>query len=378
LLKQAYKNGVQAFKEEKGYALPLVLIVMVVLFILGTALIQYATTEAVQVSRSEKKMQAHYLARSGAEAMAEHIIDNPSDASDYFGEDGDGNITNEDGDIVGEFNVSVEEDSDGKVIIESTGSVDDVEEKLVLTLASKDPEGVFDSAIFTESDLDIDDLDELRGDVSTAGDEISGEPSTWLDDGEKKKNQGWLFEGPDAPTNLDTATDIDEGTHEEITISESNEYENIKIGNHSTISFDTEDNDLEIVVTEEMDIKGHIEITGDNNVYLFLKEDTNNEIKTKSAEGSMDGDLFIFLMDGSQLDITANRELETFIFGPNATVEIQSGASSAAETFTGAIIAEEFESRGSPSVYYEPPDISADDLGNYINVLLYERESYSR
>ncbi len=55
--------------DEKGWALPLVLLVMAVLTILGTTLWLISMTDLQHVSLEEKKMQAHYYARSGAELV---------------------------------------------------------------------------------------------------------------------------------------------------------------------------------------------------------------------------------------------------------------------------------------------------------------------
>lgn len=51
--------------NEKGYALPLVIIVIAVLVLLSTALWHFGIAETLQVSRDEKRAKAHYLARSG-------------------------------------------------------------------------------------------------------------------------------------------------------------------------------------------------------------------------------------------------------------------------------------------------------------------------
>ena len=51
--------------NEKGYAMPLVLLVMLALVLLSTALWHFGTAETRQVSRQEHRAKAHYLARSG-------------------------------------------------------------------------------------------------------------------------------------------------------------------------------------------------------------------------------------------------------------------------------------------------------------------------
>jgi len=56
------------FKNEKGWAMPLALMLVFVVSLLGTALWQYSMTEVKRVERETKRLQAHYLARSGVEA----------------------------------------------------------------------------------------------------------------------------------------------------------------------------------------------------------------------------------------------------------------------------------------------------------------------
>jgi hypothetical protein len=55
-------------KKNKGSALIVVIMIMVVMTILGMAILNISLSETKQASNEDKKMQAHYLARSGAEA----------------------------------------------------------------------------------------------------------------------------------------------------------------------------------------------------------------------------------------------------------------------------------------------------------------------
>ncbi len=52
--------------NKRGAALPIVLMVMLVLGLLGVSLWQYSMADTLQVSRDIKHMQAHYVARAGA------------------------------------------------------------------------------------------------------------------------------------------------------------------------------------------------------------------------------------------------------------------------------------------------------------------------
>ncbi|MBK5240153.1 PilX N-terminal domain-containing pilus assembly protein [Clostridium sp.] len=55
-------------KNNKGSALIVVIMVMVVMTILGMAMLNISLSETRQASNEDKRLQAHYLARSGAEA----------------------------------------------------------------------------------------------------------------------------------------------------------------------------------------------------------------------------------------------------------------------------------------------------------------------
>lgn len=132
-------------KNEKGATLPLVLMVMVVLMILGTILLFLSVTEARQVAREEKNMQAYYIARSGADAIAKHIINNKDEATNLInapesnpvylvnGEFESDYIENPADDIVGSFVVDITQE-DKKIIITSTATVDGFNKIVSLTL----------------------------------------------------------------------------------------------------------------------------------------------------------------------------------------------------------------------------------------------------
>jgi Tfp pilus assembly protein PilX len=119
--------------DERGLAVPLVLVIMVVLMLLGTTLLQYSVSDALQVSRDEKRMQAYYIARSGAEAIAEWIIKHPGEAIDLI------NAPKSDPASLGRgtFEVDVAGDTDN-ISIKSTGKVNDVNQSVTLTLKRMD------------------------------------------------------------------------------------------------------------------------------------------------------------------------------------------------------------------------------------------------
>jgi len=123
------------FFNQKGWAMPLVLMLVFVMTLLSTALWQYSMRDLKDVSMEEKKLQAHYLARSGAELVLEYINDdtdtrfeslkNMKSELQSFNENNNNYFT-----------VEVYEDEE-RMLIRSTGEVDGIEETLILEIQNE-------------------------------------------------------------------------------------------------------------------------------------------------------------------------------------------------------------------------------------------------
>jgi len=116
-------------KNENGSALPLVLVIILILGILGSMLLFLNITEARQVAREEKRVQAYYIAKSGAQAMAEYIINYPEEVENLTTEVSSNSTK------LGKGEVTVNLfKSDEEIVIISTGKVDTVENEVTLIL----------------------------------------------------------------------------------------------------------------------------------------------------------------------------------------------------------------------------------------------------
>lgn|GEM_PF-2018779 len=75
-------------ENQKGFAMPLALMVMLLVMVLGMALWQYGTSETLQVARAEKNMKAYFLARSGMDITQEILQKDMEkllgDANDFY------------------------------------------------------------------------------------------------------------------------------------------------------------------------------------------------------------------------------------------------------------------------------------------------------
>ncbi len=159
--------------------MPLVLIVMVVLILLGTALFAYSISDLNQAEWVESRSRAHYLARVGTESAAKTLLRNPemitairndvevgksiktvdflSFESDFFDE-------NE------EFSVEITRVEENKMEITGTGYANDVRQSVEIMLEGLEPfEGLFyalgtgmkDSTLKFHSNITI------KGDITT-------------------------------------------------------------------------------------------------------------------------------------------------------------------------------------------------------------------
>lgn len=65
---------------KRGSMLAFAIIILAVLSVLGVTVLVMATNDTNQVMRQQKRIQSFYIARSGADFIASHLIKNPLDA----------------------------------------------------------------------------------------------------------------------------------------------------------------------------------------------------------------------------------------------------------------------------------------------------------
>lgn len=147
--------------------LPLVLVVLVVLSILGITVLSISLAENKESAYQENKMQAYYLARAGAEAVAKHIIDMPSDIINIKGKTSD--ITRIDNSDKGYFQVQVKEISSSELNIISTGTVGMHSEGVTLSLKKSSGSSIskLENALYVNSSIEFTGSTKIKGSVMT-------------------------------------------------------------------------------------------------------------------------------------------------------------------------------------------------------------------
>ncbi len=178
-------------KNERGYALVLVLVVMLALFMLGTALVGVSTSQVREAAKQQERVQAYYLAYSGANAVVEWVKSGeevPEGVSDEIELD------------VGSFYVEMEEDGN-TLTITSHGTVDGYTETVVVTL-NRQPGGSngglpfpTDMAVFSNTTIKMPNGTIYDGPIGTNETETNSRLEVWCRVGTDKQYGEYAIKG---------------------------------------------------------------------------------------------------------------------------------------------------------------------------------------
>jgi hypothetical protein len=340
----------QVFKGEKGSALITVLIVMGVLTVLGAALLHYSLTDNLQVINDEKRMQAHYLARSGAEAVADYIMKNPDGVDELLGKKTEPVELGE-----GTFQVEVTKKDNGELLIESKGEVDDFIRTVKLTMV---PYGLGDFAIFCNSSVSTENNFEVWGDIgsnSATGGSITfdnnaeihgdilvgpgGDPdevvifkkrSKIVQDGKVGRLDSQIqYQEPKFPgfPNLDPKNDIIlSGTNKD-EIDKDGYYEKITLSKSSELSIDVKSVVRKIVVDELIiENSGKIIIKGEGDLKLYIGKSLMMVNNGNIFTGEDEKKVTIYCKEDSNINIMNKTEFYGTLFLDCASFNVTNSA----------------------------------------------------
>jgi hypothetical protein len=158
--------------NNKGAALPLVLIFSLVFLISGATFLEYHVSGAKLVSNNLQSMQAYYIARAGAIATATYMVQNPAAAGDLIGKETTSATALGQG-IIDKVKVYYKDPSQQNqpngIIVESTGTVGSFSKKVILTL-TKSETGFrlyYDMALFSLTTIKLIEGAMIKGNVGT-------------------------------------------------------------------------------------------------------------------------------------------------------------------------------------------------------------------
>ncbi len=303
-----------ACRHQLGMALPGAIAVATVLLLLGTAIWQYGTSDRIQVYRTERRIQAHYLARSGAEAAADYLLQNRDLAEQFVGYGSEAFALGQ-----GQVQVLIYGDHRTEIIIESSGTVDDVTETVRLSLNSV---SVFDATAFG-NDIHIEgQATEIRGNVVYT-DSISG---AWevVVDGEVHHDPELVYPDADFPADEeledfgtlqgDFVLDVD-GRASSAVFSGQDEL-TVKLGDEEG---DPEDRILKV---DSFSCTGQaaVVLEGRGRFLLYVTEEFRGggRFITTTSEASV----IVFLAEDATFDLAGTPEFTGAVYGPKATVDL--------------------------------------------------------
>ncbi|NLI11365.1 DUF7305 domain-containing protein [Pelotomaculum propionicicum] len=300
--------------NQKGFALPLALIVMVFFVMLSGALIQYSLSENKMSAVDLKKMQAHYIAQSGAESVAAYIINNPLSAKNLINKTTDPRVSLGEG----TFAATVTGQADGPLTIFSTGYVNayspdrEITETVSLSMVPQyTSSGTFPEAIFSNLGFRMDN-GTITGDIATnsnvsnclnlsgnpniygdlyigpEGDPASavlfpwGEQSTFLHGDVANLSEERTYELPPFPVFPELPPPAEGGPvsngvltvgnwpYQNVTISAGAHYTNIKIVSNFTLTIDVGSGESELRVDNLNIESGYIVLQGTGSLKLYV------------------------------------------------------------------------------------------------------------
>ena len=365
--------------NEKGSAMVVTLLVVMVLTLLGFSLWSYSMFEFRFTEREVNRTQAYYLARSGAESVAQHIIDDYN--SDIVLKITEGEMITSNPTLLGDgsFTVTVSM-VDDEVIIESTGEVNNIADSVTLILSDKEQtlNDIFNNAIFSGSDLDISHENaRVFGDVESNG-TITGNPNT----GVKTENSLRNFSSPNMPDKEDLYQHPDISTNGTYTLNwddyqDGIYVDNVDIGPAGKLIIEVPEDEVFIFKVHKYGNKGATEVVGGGIVILFVTHSA--ELQTPHT---MTPDSFLVIMaDGTVVTLRANGEFNGYINGPNATTIMQSKWSAVnGAIITGGMYGNLAEAKFMGTVTHEVREkLKSISIGEYIPMQLgFKKDRWER
>lgn len=372
--------------NKKGSTLIMTIFLVMLLSVLALALFTVAVSDKQQVIQQDDQMQSYYVARAGADAVAEFIILNPLEVFKMNGVESD------------EFSIGagtvkvtptvISTHSDGtasKIELLSVGTVEDRSKSVTLTLGHL----AMDHAIFTNDDLDVLGMEAVTGDLGSNGsitDEKNGVPIDGRDGHDNNEymditpiswgipnvdiltsdlTENSAFTFNDSVEEFGAVISFDstkpsieymiEGLYDALgidtyvtstAVATIAEYDNIRLNLPSdTITFDTTNGDVILIINDDLQLKGDLAIVGNNKVIICV----NNigDVYTPNQYNIDDPDqLLFYLAPGAKFTFQTPAVMNARIIGPEATVYMSSGI------LNGSIIAGTFEGKGQSQVHY--------------------------
>jgi hypothetical protein len=345
-------------KDKSGNALVLTILVMAVLSVLGISLLGISLSDTKHAIYQERKIQANYLARAGADDLANKIIS--TEALPVPSLVGESQVFDD------QMKYTIEKIDPLTVTgwngynISAVGEVNGVRSRVGLTVAKDKPSSVLNHAIYTYDDLNISNL-KVYGQVGSLGDvtydphkydtAAYGEPQEGIEKSEKYDELP--VEIPDLE--LKTITGYTGST----LLETNKKYSSISPTSDCDVIFNTgSSSDTKSVVIESglinnsnemyvigdgllkmyiksFEFKGNLVVDSSSELEIFVDEGCSLKFQTPlTANDNNPNKIRIYLGKDSVLYLQADGTYNCYIIGPEATVQMNSNQT----TVNGSII----------------------------------------
>src|SRR5665648_122152 len=361
----------KSIKNERGMALALVIMVMTVLIILGASILTSSLTETKFSVANEKNLQAEYIAKEGADIIAQHFITSKDENAE-----GTTTMALGIGESAGQAEVQVSSIG-GIYKIQSTGGVGNAQRTVKLYLRPLKLDEVFKGIWQTaEQALNISKL-------AVTGDPIMQVPPGVTVTNSKSGSTTTEYKTSNLRSVDDMISKLDlppagGATTGSITITGNCRYPIINAVTKITIDAPNVTN-TSILIDEISDSDhqiGEINVSSSGIVHLFI----NDSVLLKSSV-KCNGTLIIYIANDETIDMqTGNDNIKMYIYAPDATVELQCGN----KALIGAVVARTFvklnDNPSNAELNFVSIDKTAQDI--YINFdggkMGYVKDYYSK
>jgi len=350
------------FNNNRGAALAMVILLMALGVIIVGMFLTVGVAEHAQAEAQEKNMQSYYIARSAATMVAQAVIDNPSMDSDLD----DGTTTIDFGSDTASVTIQKDQPSSGEVLITATvnGSFSRAV-KLVLDKGASSNVGM--EGIDAVDELPLGNINVLNS-VPPNTVPITINSPNGFDGSPSSMSPAAVLTTESASyqtvykDNFDSKGNITGNA----TISENGSYGSIIPAGNKTVTFETgaAGNLLQISADEVNFTNDTIRFTGSGTVVLYVGSEFTAQ--TPNFDGITDPTRFFIMMNtDTTCMIRANSDFFGYIYGPEATVDLQSSSGN----INGAIVCETLEANPSGHsnfIYYPAAQSTLDQIfGGY-------------
>ena len=335
--------------NNKGSALALVIIIFAVGMILGTALLRISLAETNFTARQENRMQAHYIARSGAQAVAEYMISDPGDAEFLVGAEESEMNEQVAG---GNFSVEVEETEEGNIYVISTGKFNGVSQTVRIRMDRTGPGlgGIFDHAIVAKESVEVGSASGnkivIEGTLASNGTITMGSKSEYEDAFEY---QNIIFPEIIEPPNWDDSVAYDAV----IAPSGGDITTPLESDTYLPLYDDIGKSPYYVLVDGDLDLKKRsLNIRDNHTVHIYLKGDLMMETQAEVniGEGSQ---LYIYVIGERTVQFSGRGELNhLLIYAPDSHIDWQNAQPN--QEFTGALIGKTVKLHNQVTIVYDP------------------------